>query len=860
MPRPAGPSQPSAGQHPAPKVAIPRLPNPYQDRVEGRDGSSGSDSKRRVARACTRCRIRKIKCTGEQPRCAHCVSEDMPCEYTSSRKDRLKIVTEHNIHLIQLLEHLNSRVSDEDRQKIDEALAKVEPEVASAASALNIIRKGRSALVPEHGESHVSASVGSNEDADLLDEDVHRNDEARATGFLGRASVVQWLKSLQQDMDRDMDGSVPGGYGPPGSTDDAIAQRVVASHNRLSTGDRNLKTVRDTTFYLDCEPVTIDFDVQTHALPSMQMAGGLVDCYMRTLQSSFPILPKITFQKEVKDYFKSRQELTPTRVSNAWLASLNLVFAIGARYSYLAGAPWAEENDHLIYHSRAHILSAPEQEAFFRHPSIRLVRNAGLLALYYLTTGQISRSWIDIGVAIRLAQSLGLHVRNEDYTASEFKKETLARTWWSIYLVESILSVLTGRPSIITSAYCSVPLPLALSDDQLTEELISSRLADHVRSSLHLSPLGTTIRGTAVQGSQTSDMQTQSLESCLQARIQLGAITQDVLDSLYSPVTAVYSWEAVEKTISSLIKQLDVWLRSLPATLDFTKEAPDSGHGGSERIELGFQYFSVRILTLRPCLCRIEQRIEHQGSSSKDFDRTMARACVQSAKSLTDILPGSPVPIHLLKSGGPWWCIIHYMMQAIAVFLTEMSYGNIHLKMKEKDLNPYLKKLIRWLREMGGNNEVAHKAYKVAFVNLKAVAEKGRVEISDLLQEDASFVATPKRPFPGTGSKQRFNPNANEFQPQNPPVFGPGSGPSFPIFYDPTGTPRLKFSEPAQPNPFPSQSVIGDSAQPNQFFKNTSFTSYGQSIPASTTMGAQYAFVVDVDASMPDYQEQCDQN
>jgi hypothetical protein len=69
------------------------------------------------------------------------------------------------------------------------------------------------------------------------------------------------------------------------------------------------------------------------------------------------------------------------------------------------------------------------------------------------------RAWVVVGMALRFAQALSLHVRNEDPTASELKREVLVRMWWSLYTLDRQLSIITGRPSVMVDSNCSVTLP-----------------------------------------------------------------------------------------------------------------------------------------------------------------------------------------------------------------------------------------------------------------------------------------------------------------------------------------------------------------------------------------------------------------
>jgi hypothetical protein len=57
-------------------------------------------------------------------------------------------------------------------------------------------------------------------------------------------------------------------------------------------------------------------------------------------------------------FFTRNQNSATLVVCPKWKAVMNLVFAIGARYSHLIGAEWrADDHDHLVYMWRAvHLL------------------------------------------------------------------------------------------------------------------------------------------------------------------------------------------------------------------------------------------------------------------------------------------------------------------------------------------------------------------------------------------------------------------------------------------------------------------------------------------------------------------------
>lgn len=145
------------------------------------------------------------------------------------------------------------------------------------------------------------------------------------------------------------------------------------------------------TFYLDGEGVEVEYNVDPYALPTIEVAQRLFDRYMSTVQDTFPVLAKQIFTDQVRHYFTSAIQGTPYRVPEKWLAILNLVFAIGARFSDLTEADWqADSRDHIIYQSRAHMLNL-EEPSLVHQPDLLRVQITALFAFYASTVGNINR-------------------------------------------------------------------------------------------------------------------------------------------------------------------------------------------------------------------------------------------------------------------------------------------------------------------------------------------------------------------------------------------------------------------------------------------------------------------------------------
>ncbi|KAA8619196.1 fungal specific transcription factor domain containing protein [Pyrenophora tritici-repentis] len=615
---------------------------------------------------------------------------------------------------------MKARASVEDRNRISDILDEIDEDFSDQ----------RHTPTPSNLEVDTQSSQGSvdvgnadfferheTEGLDLLDEDLHSRDEARATGFVGKSSEIQWLRTVALAQGERIDGDWPG----------AVPQR---QHAYASGSDQ----VSSFSFWVDSDDVSIDFYVNAYELPQPELAEHLVQCYMLKVHDSFPILPRKAFGDQTRAYFAALRSGNAPRLNPKWQAILNLVFAIGANYAYLLNKDW-DGGDHIIYQARARAFGMSEA-AMTSHPDVPQIQGLGLLAFYWLSTGQVSRAWTVVGAALRSAYSLGLHVRNEDPSATATKRESLVKTWWSLYSLERTLSIITGRPSIVVDSCCSVPLPMSVPEEDASEALEPAyRMHAGIPATLHspafpLSPnLAANPSHTAI-GPGTTDI---SSVSYFRAVVQLSIITQSVLTSLYSAGTMIRSSDDIQRDIALLDQRLDQWARSLPPEFRLYEAPREPDAFGRERMLLRFQLCSAQILLTRPCLT--VRRQPWKDGNDISFSKRMADNCVGAARTIVASLPEESYT--QLYEQSPWWCLIHHMMQAISVFLLALSHPN-STSFDTTMMIHCIRKTIRWLQRMKGS--VAERAHRVAFNCFESVARRHAVDISDLWNRTAAPV------------------------------------------------------------------------------------------------------------------------
>ncbi|KAF2200207.1 hypothetical protein GQ43DRAFT_432701 [Delitschia confertaspora ATCC 74209] len=690
-----------------PKIAIPRL-----QRYDS-DSREPDRSKGRVTRACNSCRAHKIKCSGDTPSCLHCRNAGRECVYALLRKDRLKSVTEQCLRMAALLRELKSRTGEDDAARIDDLLHTFQKEVPNARAILSNLENGLDEALPStYGTSDMSVdtlTIGTTESPS------ERPENTKPAGFVGKGSEVHWLRRIRVQLVQTQ------GHPPVQlSTWPSVPDLFPA------TGS-NPNKIDDFTFYLDAESVDLDFDVDPFEIPSAEAAEGLSALFFNTAHASFPLLPRRPFERDLRALLESaRLGKRPQHFSKK-MALFNLVFAIGARYSHLTQAPLrADKHDHLIYEirARAHGL----RDVMTNEPDLEQAQVISLFALYYLSNGQISRAWVNMGLAVRMAHGLGLHVRNKDPTTPPNEKETLLRIWWALYLLERLLCTMTGRPSTQVDSFHSVPLPVPLDEDRLPR-ILEIEEFHHVSV---LYPL------TQFQEILSSPSQTVNTSTYLKAQVQITIIMQQIVCKFYPAGNKGWLWHDIFPATRQFLEQLQNWAHSLPAELrvESLPNSSDPSFPGfvRERAVLSFYYHSAEILLARPYLERSEPEFRNpKDGASQNLIQEMALLCLQSARAVVSMLPESPDPLYLYETG-PWWSIVHHLMQPVAVLLLGITLAPVGSQ-EAVDMTKDVKKIARWLRAMRQNDAFAERAYYITLQILEAVAAQAAVDVSDMLME-----------------------------------------------------------------------------------------------------------------------------
>ncbi|KAL2003718.1 hypothetical protein VTN02DRAFT_2621 [Thermoascus thermophilus] len=590
-----------------------------------------------------------------------------------------------------------------------------------------------------------SSSVGSFDEVDRVEEDFNRDETARATGFIGKSSEITWLQKLGKELNHESDSQ-------PEACSDGV-QNGQSSPSLASSSD---PSVASSSYFLDDLNIAVRTQVDAYEVPSRETAGKLFNAYLTSVHPTFPIIGISTFVSQYQLFF-SQPSVKP---GNKWLAILNLIFAIAARYSHVVQAEWRDqEDDHQAYFSRARILSMEDQ--LFEHPDLQQLQVEGLASFYLLSIGQINRSWKLCGSAVRGAEALGLHLRNVGIYTSDTSKEIRYRVWWSLYTIEHLLSVMTGRPSCIVDSTCTTPLPVPFDESDFQKEEVaqlisnpsrkSSTVQDRAADSNTPAPDQMEATNTEAPTSKVSEIGSAEWLKSLPPSMSLYFLQFSTLTSiakrvnikLYSAEAVQSPWPSIEFTIQSLMLETDSWLSNLPEPYDFTS-LQTSQSILSQRMSLAFLFYSIKTAITRPCLCRLDPG-HSQGNKAYDFCSKTAAECVESACHMLKLLPDTPDAV-LLHKISPWWCILHYLMQATTVLLLELAFRAQHVPEKAETVSKATKKAIEWLYDMSKSSTASYRAWKLCDDFLHRLAPHVGIDVSDLPCNNSSSGGSNNEP------------------------------------------------------------------------------------------------------------------
>ena len=356
------------------------------------------------------------------------------------------------------------------------------------------------------------------------------------------------------------------------------------------------------------------------------------------------------------------------------------------------------------------------------------------------------RAWNLSGLAVRSAQALGLHLRDVSGSSATDMKEFRAYNWFALMTLETMLTLMTGRPSMINIRDCSVIIPMALAGTKSPGSTSSPSESSYQRSALHrkrrISSTGMLESGQGIFSNRMLKYDTTQTAAIFFVHYaELCMLAKEVVGELYQPGIRKIKWSDIQSKIERFDKKLFEWKDGVNSPFNVASPSLDP-ETESCRVALRILFHSTRTIINRPCLCRLGERIQNQSSSSKRTDRSSANKCVDSARATLSLILHKPDST-VLHEGTMWWMLLHHVKRALTVLLLELAQRAEHMPSDASDIVAEAKAAVNWLHDMGKSSPEARRSCSVMRQLLRIAAQRVGGDTSDMMtssEEEAALV------------------------------------------------------------------------------------------------------------------------
>lgn len=411
-----------------------------------------------------------------------------------------------------------------------------------------------------------------------------------------------------------------------------------------------------------------------HLLPARQRSDYLLDLFQKLVWGLYPFLD----MEEVGVFhskLRNGEDLGEDHLSFMFL--LNEIFCAATSVDTLLAPKDRVETAESFYQlSRRYLRYELNQQG-----SLLTVQGLMLMAMYLQGTNESQQCWIVVGLAIRMAQGLALDLPATSAKAQPERRRNMLRgVWHQCVLLDRTLSMVFGRPAIITSREASaVPRPVAHPQTSICSCFTGSQQGNTVGIALHH----------------------------FNELLGLYDITDEILRDIYSPTpteeaddvayTKYFGNEGAHAVgnILQLNKKISWWFDHLPLPLREKVGTAKTVTHSRQINGLWLRYRHIRILLSRPVLSRFCRRRETQNQPLADgLPWTIARqcsvTCVRNALETIRYVDQAIPDEHAAASDQimpAWWYIVFYVYTAATVLIAARLHPTIVTEFTETSIN-----------------------------------------------------------------------------------------------------------------------------------------------------------------------------
>ncbi|KAJ2897241.1 hypothetical protein MKZ38_004843 [Zalerion maritima] len=583
--------------------------------------------RRRIALACTACRIRKSKCNGVRPRCQSCDNLGFDCVYEFSAKAANIII------------HKDAFVALEERVRALEHMVGTHKKLPSADDNGSQQHEGMasdsrsaSGFEPSLATDTVVVNIENDQEPTTDGMAVSVMDE-QDTAFFGSSSNIAFMREVFRAMARDESAQLGANASTQSGEKIGMHDALMISLSRPPSPPRSVE---------ECHRAV------PNALPPGNQTRNLIRAYFSNAGLLFPYIHEPTFL-ETYERMQDRNIRSPVR--RTWLGLLNMMLALsactGGWPAEDATANLAVQSD--VFYRRARQLCKTQM---MRGTSLEMVQYLLLTCQYLQGTQKSVQTWMTHGLAVKAAFSIGLHLRSTSTRFSPIEQETRVRTWHGLIILDRNMSMTFGRPSAIPEEYVKIdlPRPIGGGHDRASIGFYNATIGLY---KIHYKIIILLYRNNMDCEKSMSEME--MLAQIFQLELQLN------------------EWE------TSLPPALRLRSPSALPEGDIQDPIPERF-----RLVLTLRALNTRVLLHRPILTKVLAGFYAAGQvqPQRPFSQMLAnysQACIESAKSIVAIIHAVLTEPRLGKNFlGAWWYTLYYTFNASLVIFAELLLPRGH--------------------------------------------------------------------------------------------------------------------------------------------------------------------------------------
>ncbi|OGM40720.1 hypothetical protein ABOM_011034 [Aspergillus bombycis] len=584
--------------------------------------------RRKIAVACETCRARKVRCDGQRPTCGPCLTRaeyygiELDCVYSRSLSERHASSnprTKRQPTRPQTPSPYRACAHQVEARQRPSIPSGNDPVTSSHQPAGSPDDRNPCTISPfmPYMPAGSQRRPNSREGVNAMVGEVAADERCPPQGFFGSSSAGGFMRQIRVAVEKEVPSS-----GIP--------------NPQASPLDRNRAK----------EPSTPGI-ISNHVLPSRRMGDHLMEIYWEFV---FPLYPFFDRKQLSAEYLTIWNGKGSPSDEDMLMCTFNLIFALGCQLSQTIEPENRAATADSFFSRAKHLI----QINIWQPSSTPLVQCLLLMSQYLQSTDHADQCWIVTGMAIRGAQSLGLHLpETSARLASDQGKELLRRIWHGCVLMDRVVALTLGRPTMISKeAAGAVALP-TMVDEEVPPSLAESH----------------------TQGGTERPSFITFYAKCL----ELYEILNDILLSLYlnsdppdrpgdHHTYYFQSFHEGQVTVFRLDHALTVWSQSLPSVFRSQFTPLPANHVIEDSLP---QRFALQ--------CSI--------------------VCVKSAQDLIDMTYTNLPPANTIGLLPAWWYNILYVYTAGTVLMAGRLHQAILAELTEESVGQTWQRALEILRK-----------------------------------------------------------------------------------------------------------------------------------------------------------------